>query len=467
MTDLALQIAGSKLAISVVLGIVVWLAARGNERPHLSHALCLALLAALLIPPLVGLPVLNPVVPATTPAEAVKFSTVQSVVSAEAAPGGRSPVRGAFWLVLVWILGAAAMVGWTIARASAFRRSLSRASRAASPDLQRLAEEIGRTLGLKKLPTIETMDAVMSPMVYSGGGPARLLIPSALLKGLEPAQLRCILAHELAHVRRRDHLVRWLEWLACTVFWWNPIAWWARRRLRAAGEICCDALVVNAFGCAPRDYARSLVQAIDLVRTERTQHPPVFASAADSGRRTRLLERRLRTIVATRPDSTRRPSLRLPLRGGLVASLALGLIYCSEQTWPTAAESPTAAEGPAADPIEAPRQVVEVPPVRDEAEAPSWSWYLGGGENDLPPMVVSGTAPLPTPEEQEQLLAELAEVPPLPEGSRYEVFFRPYGDGERILDFARKYEIVYLRSWSQWSQPTMMGGPQATDPTVR
>ena len=60
MTDLALQIAGSKLAISIVLGAAVWLAARGNERPRLCHALCLTLLAALLIPPLIALPMLPP-----------------------------------------------------------------------------------------------------------------------------------------------------------------------------------------------------------------------------------------------------------------------------------------------------------------------------------------------------------------------------------------------------------------------
>ena len=150
--------------------------------------------------------------------------------------------------------------------------------------------------------------------------------------------MRWILAHELAHVRRRDHLVRWLEWLACTVFWWNPIAWWTRRRLRAAGEICCDALVVNTFGCAPRDYARSLVRALDLVRTERTSRPPAFASAAHSGRRTRHLEKRLRMIITNRPAGTRSPALRTVLRGGLVVLLAFGFVYCSERTSPAAVE---------------------------------------------------------------------------------------------------------------------------------
>ena len=54
-----------------------------------------------------------------------------------------------------------------------------------------------------------------------------------------------IVAHELAHVRRRDYLVRWVEWLACVCFWWNPVVWWAQRNLRAMEEICCDDLVLS------------------------------------------------------------------------------------------------------------------------------------------------------------------------------------------------------------------------------
>ena len=340
MTDFALQIAGTKLAISIVLGAAVWLAARGNERPQLSHALCLTLLATLLLPPLIALPVLTPVVPAQGPAEEVTFSVIQSAV-----PPGEQVARGVtlyggFGLVLAWILGVAAMVGWTVARARGFRSSMRRASRGASPDLQRMARDIGPTLGLKKVPMIETTAAVVSPMVYWSGGTARVLIPSALIEGMERSQLRWILAHELAHVRRRDHWVRWLEWLACTVFWWNPIAWWARRRLRAAEEICCDALAVRALGCTPRAYAQALLGAIDLVRTERTPPLSAFASAADSGHRTRLLEGRFRMIITRQPATTLPPLLRLGLCSGLVVLLTLGLVYCSEPSSPTAVEVP-------------------------------------------------------------------------------------------------------------------------------
>ena len=355
MTDLALQVAGSKLAISIVLGGAVWLAAGGDRRPRMCHALCLALLSALLVPPLIAIPLLRPELPAALSVDsplAVATSPVgvdaPSVVAGDAVEGPWFVriVRAGF--VPLWILGVAAVLGWTVVRARLFHRFLLGASSEAPATLQHAAREIAHTLGLATVPAIYTTDALISPMVCWGGGAVRVYIPSALLRDMEPAQSRWILAHELAHVRRRDHLVRWLEWLACTAFWWNPIAWWARRRLRSAGEICCDATVVRAFNCAPRAYARALMRAIELVRIGGEARLTTFASAFESGHRLRILERRLRMIMTNRPTTTLPPAPRLAMRGGFVALLALGLVYCGEQRSPTALQSP-GADPPLAD----------------------------------------------------------------------------------------------------------------------
>ena len=96
------------------------------------------------------------------------------------------------------------------------------------------------------------------------------------------------LAHELAHVRRRDYLVRWLEWLACVVFWWNPVVWWAQRNLRAAEEICCDELVISCLNPKPISYANSLLSAVEFLARPALR-PPAMASEINSGG---FLERR-------------------------------------------------------------------------------------------------------------------------------------------------------------------------------
>ncbi|WP_419950975.1 M56 family metallopeptidase [Candidatus Palauibacter sp.] len=105
--------------------------------------------------------------------------------------------------------GAAGALGWTLARTLRFRRRLTLATEVAPPEVQRLADEIGAALGLRRVPTIHTARADISPMVWWAFGPVRVLIPSTLLAALSTDELRCVLAHELAHARRRDHVARW------------------------------------------------------------------------------------------------------------------------------------------------------------------------------------------------------------------------------------------------------------------
>ena len=108
------------------------------------------------------------------------------------------------------------------------------------------------------------------------------MIPTALLDQMEAAQWRWVLAHELAHVRRRDYMVRWLEWLACVCFWWNPVVWWAQRNLRAMEEICCDEMVMSCLNPKPKFYADSLLSAVEFLARPAIR-PPAMASEINSG----------------------------------------------------------------------------------------------------------------------------------------------------------------------------------------
>ena len=90
-------------------------------------------------------------------------------------------------------------------------------------------------------------------------GPPHLVLPEELWGRLDAAQQDAVLAHELAHLKRRDHWVRRLEALACGLYWWDPVAWWARREVERAEERCCDAWVLWALPTAAGAYAEALV----------------------------------------------------------------------------------------------------------------------------------------------------------------------------------------------------------------
>lgn len=78
-------------------------------------------------------------------------------------------------------------------------------------------------------------------------------------------RVRLILAHELAHVQRRDWLVQLAAEFARACYWPNPLFWLACRRLRIESEQACDDQVL-AQGIAGTSYASHLV---DLARSFR------------------------------------------------------------------------------------------------------------------------------------------------------------------------------------------------------
>jgi len=201
------------------------------------------------------------------------------------------------WLPPIWLLGSVVVFAFSMVRICRFSRLLAAKSEIAPQELHTSAAKMACRFGLSRIPTICTTSARISPMVWWTGGKVRIVIPTTLLDKMDAQQSQWILAHELAHVRRRDYLVRWLEWLACVVFWWNPVVWWAQRNLRATEEICCDDLVISCLSPKPKFYANSLLSAVEFLAGP-VLRPPAMASEINSGG---FLERRFKMILSDNP----------------------------------------------------------------------------------------------------------------------------------------------------------------------
>jgi hypothetical protein len=130
-------------------------------------------------------------------------------------------------------------------------------------------------------------------MLWPFRGAAALFLPAGLLARLTAEQRDALLIHELAHLKRRDHWVRLIEFLAATLYWWLPVVWWARRELREAEEQCCDAWVVWALPSARRAYALALVETVDFL-SEAREPLPMLASGLGH---VRDLKRRVTMIM--------------------------------------------------------------------------------------------------------------------------------------------------------------------------
>ena len=79
----------------------------------------------------------------------------------------------------------------------------------------------------------------------------RIVIPD----GIAPETRAMALAHEEAHIRRRDPLWSLVADLVCAVLWFAPPVWLCARSLRTEAEAACDAEALARTGASRRDYA--------------------------------------------------------------------------------------------------------------------------------------------------------------------------------------------------------------------
>ncbi len=193
-------------------------------------------------------------------------------------------------LGVVWLAGVAVWLAWGSTYIVRFQRLL-RYARPADADVQEQARCLARHMGLRRCPEIGLLPGPLPPLVWAAVGRVRIFFPTKLLERLDPAERGSLLAHELAHVRRRDHWVRWLELVVSALYWWYPVVWLARRRLHVHEEECCDAWVVGEVPA--RTYAAAILNTLDFLAEDRWPLPAMASGLAGI----ELLKRRLRLIM--------------------------------------------------------------------------------------------------------------------------------------------------------------------------
>ena len=329
-----LTIVAIKAGIATLLALAVALVARRLKNPALLHAAWVLVLLELVAPPLFEVGVLPAIEPAPAPAPLVfELPTDPATLLASASLSRPPGLHLSHVLVALWLAGAAALAGLAILRARRFSRLLRDLETDLPPaGLEATAQRLARRLGLKRCPRLRVIPAPISPMLRPRRGRLELLFPEALLTRLTARETETLLAHELAHVKRGDPWVRVLEIVAATLFFWHPLVGWVRRRLRREEELCCDALVLDLLPGHATDYARGLLQAIELLARDPAPLPSLASGAAEA----RLLKERLTMIVSARPKNPS-PRLRVALA---VAAVALALILPSRAERPGRADTP-------------------------------------------------------------------------------------------------------------------------------
>lgn len=137
-----------------------------------------------------------------------------------------------------------------------------------------------------------------SPALLGAWRP-RLVLPLDFEARFDASEQAAILAHEAAHLRRRDNLWALVATTLATLQWFNPLAWPALRRFRADQELACDAAVLSATpGVDSATYLRALLKSDELAAP--------LAAATTSWRGTHPLVERITMLKHHRFSPTRR-----------------------------------------------------------------------------------------------------------------------------------------------------------------
>jgi beta-lactamase regulating signal transducer with metallopeptidase domain len=94
-----------------------------------------------------------------------------------------------------------------------------------------------------------------------------IVFPSGLLPQLSADEIKVILLHELAHLRRWDDWTNLGQKIVRAVFFFHPAVWWIENRLTLEREMACDDSVLQT--ASPRAYASSLISFAEKLRNTR------------------------------------------------------------------------------------------------------------------------------------------------------------------------------------------------------
>jgi len=166
-------------------------------------------------------------------------------------------------LTLLWLAGAGILLilTWQVNRR--FARQVANSPAIADPDLVKLFAEAKNELGIHRPIRLIENGQVQSPAIMGLFQPT-LLLPADVREKFDARELRFIFLHELAHLKRGDVMVQPLIALLQIFHWFNPVLWFAFRRMRIDREPATDALVLSRTGEAEKEpYGLMLIKLLE------------------------------------------------------------------------------------------------------------------------------------------------------------------------------------------------------------
>jgi len=292
-------------SVLIVLLLLLDLVLRRRVRAVVRYAVWLLVFVKLLLPPALALPTgiayywphHTAALPATPESVTVKMAPVSGVReiesqpapgvarTAEANPAGDvdalapATVPGATrtlaaqaaivwqsWVFLAWFGGLLAL-GICLMRRFLYVGRLTRAGTAAPASSEEIAAECAALLGLRRCPQVRLSEDVSGPVVCGLLQPV-VLMPAMFPHRVNEERLRTVLVHELAHIKRADLWVNFVQTLLLIAYFYHPLLWLVNAIVRRLREQAVDETVLVALDAEAKGYSTALIGLAEMTFTK-------------------------------------------------------------------------------------------------------------------------------------------------------------------------------------------------------
>lgn len=245
----------------------------------------------------------------------------------------------ALWLAGILILGTRLAV-----QSVRFHRRIKPAAPVADGRIEEIFTECKALLRIRRTVGAVETPWVQSPAIYGMWRPM-VLFPAGILRDCSREELRHIILHEMAHLKRRDLEIHAVMKLLVVFHWINPLVWLAGRRMLLERELATDARVLSCLAARENtSYGQSIIKLL-----EQLNRPAPLPGTLGILEKTNHIERRMKMIAE------------YPVRGwshtlAPIVLLAVALpTFTAARTDPSpsqvASEGTTPASTPNVDPI--------------------------------------------------------------------------------------------------------------------
>jgi ankyrin repeat protein/beta-lactamase regulating signal transducer with metallopeptidase domain len=219
-------------------------------------------------------------------------------------------------LLLLHLTGVLLILILAVAQKVRLRRLTFQSIAVEDPILAEAYNALCRSMKLSRKPQLLISKDKHVPIAFGLWKPA-VMLPEALVAALPLSEILVVLGHELAHHRRRDLWISWLQVIVSAFWWFNPVYWLLCRGIRGVREDCCDDMVLASGLVSREDYCRTLLKAVRTALEHKTIIQTDFAYLGES----LPLRRRFKRIMSAK--FIRAPKLAIT---GMLSLIALAFV---------------------------------------------------------------------------------------------------------------------------------------------